>query len=89
MTLKYKYPSVYKRILIQEFIAYDNSPKNWDVLEMKYFISPNISEMLKKIQTGGAQKKDNSLIQKYGLDKVNSNGVSFAEHIERTLEMFS
>jgi len=45
--------------------------------------------MLKKIQTGGAQKKDNSLIQKYGLDKVNSNGVSFAEHIERTLEMFS
>lgn len=77
-------------ILKYEFMAYDNAPKdNWNILEMKYFISSNIREMLKKIQTGGAHSKDNSLTQKYGLDKVNSDGVSFAEHIQRTLEMFS
>ncbi|HYF81407.1 MAG TPA: P-loop NTPase fold protein [Clostridia bacterium] len=89
MALKYKYPIIYNTILKQEFIAYDNAPQNWDVIEMKYFISPNINEMLKKSQIGGAQKKDKSLIEKYGLDKINSDGLSFAEHIERTLEMFS
>jgi len=41
----------------------------------------------KAIQTGGAQREDDSLIKKYRLFMVNSNGVSFAE--ERTLEMFS
>ncbi|KJR46717.1 putative phage protein [Desulfosporosinus sp. I2] len=89
MILKYKYPSTYNRILKQEFIAYDNEPKNCDVVEMKFFISNNIIQMLKKSQTGGAQMKDDSLIQEYGFSKVNNVGVSFAEHIERTLEMFS
>lgn len=92
MTLKYKYPSIYKGILKHQFMAYDNSPKDdWFVLEKKYYIttSPNIREMLKKSQTGNAQMIDTFLTQKYGLDKINSEGVSFAEHVERTLEMFS
>ena len=91
MILKYKYPSIFERILKHEFMAFDNAPKdNWFVLERKYFTtSPNIREMLKKSQTGNAQMIDTSLTQKYGLDKINSEGVSFAEHIERTLEMFS
>lgn len=89
MTLKYKYPGTYNTILKQEFVAYDNAPVNWTVLELKYFISTNINKILKEMQTGGAQRKDNSLIMNYGLNEVNSDGVSFAEHIERTLEMFS
>lgn len=90
MTLKYKYPNIYSKILKQGFMVYDNQSKNWDALEFKYFISsPNIKDMLRAIQTGGAQKKDDSLIKKYELFEVNSDGLSFAEHIERTLEMFS
>lgn len=89
MTLKYKYPNIYNAILKQEFIAYDNSPKNHFVLELKYFISQNIKNMLKEIENGNAQRKDLLLIKKYCLDKVNSENLSFAEHIERTVEMFS
>lgn len=89
ITLKYKYPNIYYLIIKQEFIAYDNSPKNWSVLEMKYFVSKNINKMLKEMQTGGAQKKDDTLVKKYGLYEINTNELSFAEHIERTIEMFS
>jgi hypothetical protein len=76
-------------VLKQEFMSYDNAPKNWDVLEFKYFISPNISEMLKEIQTGNGQRQDGTFIKKYGFEKINCDGLSFAEHIERTIEMFS
>jgi predicted KAP-like P-loop ATPase len=89
MTLKYKYPNIYMLVLKQEFMSYDNAPKNWDVLEFKYFISPNISEMLKEIQTGNGQRQDGTFIKKYGFEKINCDGLSFAEHIERTIEMFS
>lgn len=89
ITLKYKNPTIYNMILKQEFMSYDNAPKMWDILDRKYFISTNISNMLKDIQTGRAQKKENILIYQYGLKEVNSDGLSFSEHIERTLEMFS
>lgn len=88
MVLKYKYPETYNLILRQEYISYDNSPRNWNVLELKYFVSPYISEILKKMQTGVARKKDNDLILKYEIIHINSEN-TFAEHIEKTIEMFS
>jgi hypothetical protein len=69
-------------------ITDDNSPKNWTVLELKYFVSPYISEILNKMQTGAAREKNNELIIKYGITDINSEN-TFAEHIEKTIEMFS
>lgn len=88
MVLKYKYPETYNLILKQDYISYDNSPQNWPVLELKYFVSKYISEILKKMQTGTAREKNNDLIIQYGIIDINSES-SFAEHIEKTIEMFS
>lgn len=89
MTLKYKFPHIYNMILKQDFMSYDNSPMNWPVLEIKYYVSANISEMLKKMQTGGAREISQSLIATHGIQEVNNNNkLSFAEHIELTIEMF-
>lgn len=87
MTLKYKYPETYNLILREDYILYDNSPKNWPILDLKYFISTYISEILKDMQTGGARNHNNELISKYNIMDTNT-GDSFAEHIEETIEMF-
>lgn len=88
MVLKYKYPETYNLILKQDYIAYDNSPANWPVLKLKYFVSSYISEILRKMQTGTAREKNNDLIIQYGIIDINSES-TFAEHIEKTIEMFS
>ena len=87
--LKYKFPKEYYLIINDEFITYDNQPKNWGVIDRKFFVSKNISGMLKDIQTGNAHVKTSDFISKYCIDTVNIIGLTFAEHIERTLEMFS
>jgi hypothetical protein len=88
MILKYKYPETYDLILRKDYIAYDNSPKNWPVLEFKYFVSTYISEVLKAMQTGAGRQKNKELISKYAIININSED-SLAEHIEKTIEMFS
>lgn len=88
MTMKYKFTDVYDMILHQDYMAYDNAPKNRPELEFKYFISPYVSGMLKDMQTGKAMRKDNDLITKYGITDINGEN-TFAEHIEKTIEMFT
>lgn len=88
MTLKYKYINIYNLIIKQEFMMEGNSPKRWKELEGKYYVSTNIFNMLSDIQTGNAHIKDKTYIRKYCLNNINSNDLSFAEHIERTIEMF-
>ena len=89
LTLKYKYPQIYNNIINDGFIAFDNSPKNLFVLDSYYFINGDIKIMLKAIQNRAAQNKSNDFIEKFGLKDINKTGLSYAEHIERTLEMFS
>ncbi|GLB28133.1 hypothetical protein LAD12857_00560 [Lacrimispora amygdalina] len=88
MTLKYKFPDIYSLIINKDFIAYDNAPKNWYVLEYKYFVSDNISTLLKRIQTGANHGAGNELISTFGLKNVNCDCTTFSQHIERTIEMF-
>ncbi|MBE5980353.1 MAG: hypothetical protein E7249_14635 [Paenibacillaceae bacterium] len=88
MTLKYKFPGVYSLIINKEFIAYDNAPKNWDILEQKYFVSANITKLLKAIQTGANHDIKKEIITSFGLDSVNCDNTTFSQHIERTIEMF-
>ncbi|MBU3174516.1 KAP family P-loop NTPase fold protein [Clostridium estertheticum] len=88
MTLKYKFPNIYYMILKQDFRKYDNQPANWSALEFKYFVSTNINLLLDKMQTGGAKSIDQALSLTYGMIDENSNKLSFAENVERTIEMF-
>ncbi|MBE5992614.1 MAG: hypothetical protein E7247_09505 [Paenibacillaceae bacterium] len=88
ITLKYKFPDVYSLIINRDFIAYDNAPKNWYVLEYKYFVSENISTLLKRIQTGANHGAGSELISTFGLKNVNCDYTTFSQHIERTIEMF-
>jgi hypothetical protein len=88
ITLKYKFPDVYSLIINRDFIAYDNAPKNWYVLEHKYFVSENISTLLKRIQTGANHGPGSDVISSFGLEDVNCDYTTFSQHIERTIEMF-
>lgn len=90
ITLKYKYPKVYGIIINDKFIDYNNkSNETYIVLESKYYISDNINNLLKLMQCGNALKKDNQDLLKYAFYNTNSKGLSFGEHIERTIEMFT
>lgn len=86
--LKYKKPEIYDLILNQDYIAYDNSPKNWTVLDIKYFVTSNISEVLKELQIGRARDCRLDIIQKYGLFEYGTEELSFSKHIQNTVEMF-
>lgn len=88
ITLKYKFPDVYSLILYKEFMVYDNAPAKWEILEYKYFVSENISNLLRKIQTGGNRNRDIEIISSLGFETVNENRLTFSEYIERTIEMF-
>lgn len=89
MILKYKYPSTYRILLYTEFLVYDNTPKYGNVLEKKYIVSSNVKNMVKELENGNALRIDDTLIKKYGLEYENNINVSFCQHIERTIEMFS
>lgn len=91
ITLKYKYPDIYNLILREGFVAYDNEPKTMQVLEKKYFVSDNITKLLRYIQLGLAQKKDKYFMEndKYTVLEVNYSDASFSQHIEKTIEMFT
>lgn len=90
IVLKYKYPEIYSMLINDKFIAYNDAPKDgYVVLKSKYYISDNINKLLALMQCGGILKKENTLIQKYGFTDINCGRISFAEHIERTIEMFT
>ncbi len=86
--LKYKNPQIYNLIIHNNYIAYDNNPRHYEVLDINFFVSENISNMLRDLQNGGAHLKNDKFIVKYGCRKINSKNLSFAEHIEKTIEMF-
>ncbi|MDF2984869.1 MAG: hypothetical protein K0R50_379, partial [Eubacterium sp.] len=89
MILKYKYPTIYRTILNTEFLFYNNTPKYGSVIEKKYIVSPNIQNFMKELENGNALRIDGVLIKKYGFEHENTVDVSFSQHIERTIEMFS
>ena len=90
LALKYKYPKIYLSIIKADFMKYDNAPKNWPILDVKFFISGTVGKLLnEKLQTGGSLRKEEDLSKKYILLNVHCNNISFAEHIEKTLEMFA
>lgn len=98
ITLKYKYPDIYTLILRDRFRAYDSIGTLTDreeshekVLESKYFISNNISKLLNTIQGGRGQRIDSILIPNNSMKimEINCDNISFAGHIEKTIEMFA
>jgi hypothetical protein len=88
MILKYKYPNTYNLIIHNNYIVYDNQPQQLEILDIRFFVSTNISNMLHDLQNGGAHIKNNKFVAKYGKNNLYMNNLSFAEHIEQTIEMF-
>lgn len=94
MVLKYKYPQIYDLILKQNFVIYgergSGAEKTTEILDFKYILYPTIYNLLKNLQMGDVISKDKGpeLINSFSFETINKN-ISFSEHIERTLEMFS
>lgn len=89
MILKYKYPEIYKLITKNEFVNYNNSPKDWRILEKDYFTTNYITQVLGSLQTDGGQRKDSDLNDKYGFVELNDKDLSMVENIERVIELFT